>query len=60
MASIARENLEENLYMPRPQARVLGDGGRTVQISSMAEQRGVAFHADFWASQEVMIGFVKS
>ena len=44
----------------RAAARVMGEGGRIVHISSTAGQRGEAFHADYAASKGAMISFVKS
>lgn len=55
-----RENTDAMFYVSRAAARVLGDGGRIVHISSTAGQRGEAFHADYAASKGAMISFVKS
>lgn len=55
-----RENVDAMFYVSRAAARVLGDGGRIVHISSTAGQRGEAFHADYGASKGAMISFVKS
>lgn len=55
-----RENLDAMFFVSRAAARVLGDGGRIVHISSTAGQRGEAFHADYAASKGAMISFVKS
>ncbi|MEX2181722.1 MAG: SDR family oxidoreductase [Gemmatimonadaceae bacterium] len=55
-----RENLNAMFFVSRAAARVLGDGGRIVHISSTAGQRGEAGHADYAASKGAMISFVKS
>ena len=55
-----RENVDAMFYVSRAAARVLGDGGRIVHISSTAGQRGEAYHADYGASKGAMISFVKS
>lgn len=55
-----RENVDAMFFVSRAAARVLGDGGRIVHISSTAGQRGEAFHADYGASKGAMIAFVKS
>ena len=55
-----RENVDAMFFVSRAAARVLGDGGRIVHISSTAGQRGEAFHADYGASKGAMISFVKS
>jgi 3-oxoacyl-[acyl-carrier protein] reductase len=55
-----RENLDAMFYVSRAAARVMGDGGRIVHISSTAGQRGEAGHADYAASKGAMISFVKS
>ncbi|AHG91055.1 short-chain dehydrogenase/reductase SDR [Gemmatirosa kalamazoonensis] len=55
-----RENVDSMFYCAREAARVMGDGGRIVMISSTAGQRGEAFHADYAASKGAMISFVKS
>ena len=55
-----RENVNAMFFVSRAAARVLGDGGRIVHISSTAGQRGEAFHADYAASKGAMISFVKS
>ena len=55
-----RENVDAMFYVSRAAARVMGEGGRIVHISSTAGQRGEAFHADYAASKGAMISFVKS
>lgn len=55
-----RKNVDAMFFVSRAAARVLGDGGRIVHISSTAGQRGEAFHADYGASKGAMISFVKS
>lgn len=55
-----RENVDAMFFVSRAAARVLGEGGRIVHISSTAGQRGEAFHADYGASKGAMISFVKS
>jgi len=55
-----RENVDAMFFVSRAAARVIGDGGRIVHISSTAGQRGEAFHADYGASKGAMISFVKS
>ena len=55
-----RENVDAMFFVSRAAARVLGDGGRIVHISSTAGQRGEAYHADYGASKGAMISFVKS
>lgn len=55
-----RENLDAMFFVSRAAARVLGDGGRIVHISSTAGQRGEAGHADYAATKGAMISFVKS
>jgi len=55
-----RENVDAMFFVSRAAARVLGDGGRIVHISSTAGQRGESFHADYGASKGAMISFVKS
>ena len=55
-----RENVDAMFFVSRAAARVMGDGGRIVHISSTAGQRGEAFHADYAASKGAMISFVKS
>ena len=55
-----RENVDAMFFISRAVARVMGEGGRIVHISSTAGQRGEAFHADYAASKGAMISFVKS
>lgn len=55
-----RENVDAMFFVSRAAARVMGDGGRIVHISSTAGQRGEAYHADYGASKGAMISFVKS
>lgn len=55
-----RENVDAMFHVSRAAARVMGDGGRIVHISSTAGQRGESFHADYAASKGAMISFVKS
>lgn len=55
-----RENTDAMFYVSRAAARVLGEGGRIVHISSTAGQRGESFHSDYAASKGAMISFVKS
>jgi 3-oxoacyl-[acyl-carrier protein] reductase len=55
-----RENLDAMFFVSRAAARVLGEGGRIVHISSTAGQRGEAGHADYAATKGAMISFVKS
>lgn len=55
-----RENVDAMFFVSRASARVLGEGGRIVHISSTAGQRGEAYHADYGASKGAMISFVKS
>ena len=55
-----RENVNAMFYVSRAAARVMGEGGRIVHISSTAGQRGESFHADYAASKGAMISFVKS
>jgi 3-oxoacyl-[acyl-carrier protein] reductase len=55
-----RENVDAMFFVSRAAARVMGDGGRIVHISSTAGQRGEAMHADYGASKGAMISFVKS
>ncbi len=53
-------NLDGMFYGARAAARVMGDGGRLVFVSSTAGQRGEAGHADYAATKGAMIAFVKS
>ena len=55
-----RENVDAMFFVSRAAARVLGDGGRIVHISSTAGQRGEAYHADYGARKGAMNSFVKS
>ena len=55
-----RENVDAMFFTARAAARVMGDGGRIVLVSSTAGQRGEAFHADYAASKGAMISFTKS
>ena len=55
-----RENVDAMFFISRAAARVMGEGGRIVHVSSTAGQRGEAFHADYAASKGAMISFVKS
>ena len=55
-----RENVDAMFFVSRAAARVLGEGGRIVHVSSTAGQRGEAYHADYGASKGAMISFVKS
>jgi 3-oxoacyl-[acyl-carrier protein] reductase len=54
------ENVDSMFFTARAAARVLGDGGRIVMVSSTAGQRGESMHADYAASKGAMISFVKS
>jgi 3-oxoacyl-[acyl-carrier protein] reductase len=54
------ENVDSMFYLSQECARVMGDGGRIVMVSSTAGQRGEAGHADYAASKGAMISFVKS
>src|SRR5688572_14300325 len=55
-----RQNVDSIFYGARLAARMLGNGGRIVLVSSTAGQRGEAFHADYGASKGAIISFVKS
>jgi 3-oxoacyl-[acyl-carrier protein] reductase len=55
-----RDNVDAMFFTARAAARVIGDGGRIVLVSSTAGQRGEAFHADYAASKGAMISFTKS
>ena len=55
-----RQNVDSIFYGARLAARMLGNGGRIVLVSSTAGQRGEAFHADYAASKGAIISFVKS
>ena len=54
------ENVDAMFFVTRAAARHIGPGGRIVQVSSTAGQRGESFHADYGASKGAMISFVKS
>jgi 3-oxoacyl-[acyl-carrier protein] reductase len=53
-------NLDAAFHTARAAARVLGQGGRLVLVSSTAGQRGEAFHADYAAAKGATVAFVKS
>ena len=53
-------NLDAVFHTARAAARVLGQGGRLVLVSSTAGQRGEAFHADYAAAKGATVAFVKS
>ncbi len=53
-------NLDAVFHTARAAARVLGQGGRLVLVSSTAGQRGEAFHADYAAAKGATISLVKS
>jgi 3-oxoacyl-[acyl-carrier protein] reductase len=55
-----RENVDSVFFTTRAVARVIGDGGRIVLVSSTAGQRGEAFHTDYGASKGAVISFTKS
>ena len=55
-----RENVDAMFYCAREAARVMGDGGRIVMISSTAGQRGEAMHADYAATKGAVISLTKS
>ena len=55
-----REDLDAIFYSTRAAARVMGDGGRIVLVTSTAGQRGEAFHADYAATKGAVISLVKS
>jgi 3-oxoacyl-[acyl-carrier protein] reductase len=55
-----RQNVDSIFYCSRLAARVIGNGGRIVLVSSTAGQRGEAFHADYGASKGAIISFMKS
>ena len=59
-ARTMRENVDSVFYTTRAAARLMGNGGRIVLVSSTAGQRGEAYHADYAASKGAMISFVKS
>ena len=53
-------NVDSIFFTTRAAARMMGDNGRIVLVSSTAGQRGEAFHADYGASKGAVISFVKS
>jgi 3-oxoacyl-[acyl-carrier protein] reductase len=55
-----RENVDAMFFVSRAAAKVMGEGGRIVHVSSTAGQRGESGHADYGASKGAMISFVKS
>jgi 3-oxoacyl-[acyl-carrier protein] reductase len=55
-----REDLDAVFYSTRAAARVMGEGGRIVLVTSTAGQRGEAFHADYAATKGAIISLVKS
>jgi 3-oxoacyl-[acyl-carrier protein] reductase len=55
-----RENVESLFYTTRAVARVIGDHGRIILVSSTAGQRGEAYHADYGASKGAVISLTKS
>ena len=55
-----REDLDSVFYSTRAAARVMGDGGRIVLVTSTAGQRGEAYHADYAATKGAIISLVKS
>jgi 3-oxoacyl-[acyl-carrier protein] reductase len=55
-----RANLDAIFWTTRRAARVMGDGGRIVLVTSTAAQRGEAFHADYAASKGAVVSLVKS
>ncbi|HEX5581141.1 MAG TPA: SDR family oxidoreductase [Gemmatimonadaceae bacterium] len=59
-ASTMRANLDSIFYTTRIAARVLGEGGRIVLVTSTAAQRGEAFHADYAATKGAVVSLVKS
>jgi 3-oxoacyl-[acyl-carrier protein] reductase len=59
-ARTMRENVDAMFFIARASARVMGEGGRIVLVSSTAGQRGEPMHADYAASKGAMIAFVKS
>ncbi|HEY0972123.1 MAG TPA: SDR family oxidoreductase [Gemmatimonadales bacterium] len=58
--STMRANLDAIFHTTRIAARLLGDGGRIVLVTSTAAQRGEAFHADYAASKGAVVSLVKS
>ncbi len=59
-ARTMRTNLDSIFFTTRIAARVLGDGGRIVLVTSTAAQRGEAYHADYAASKGAVVSLVKS
>ena len=59
-ARTMRTNLDSIFFTTRIAARVIGDGGRIVLVTSTAAQRGEAFHADYAASKGAVVSLVKS
>jgi 3-oxoacyl-[acyl-carrier protein] reductase len=55
-----RENVDALFYTTRAVARVIGDRGRIVLVSSTAGQRGEAYHADYGTSKGAVISLTKS
>lgn len=55
-----RANLDAIFLTCRRAARLLGEGGRIVLVTSTAAQRGEAFHADYAASKGAVVSLVKS
>jgi 3-oxoacyl-[acyl-carrier protein] reductase len=55
-----RENVDSLFYTTRAVARVIGDHGRIVLVSSTAGQRGEAYHADYGTSKGAVISLTKS
>ncbi len=55
-----RQNVASIFFTSRAAARVIGNGGRIVLISSTAGQRGESMHADYAASKGAVISLVKS
>ncbi len=52
-------NLDSIFYTTRAAAKLVGDGGRIVLVSSTAGQRGEAFHADYAATKGAILSLVK-
>src|SRR5256886_6570831 len=55
-----RVSLDAVLYVCRAGVPLLPDGGKVVLVSSMAGQRGEAFHADYAATKGAVIALTKS
>lgn len=55
-----RANLDAIFLSCRRAARLIGEGGRIVLVTSTAAQRGEAFHADYAASKGAVVSLVKS